>query len=234
MEGKTKVKVKFGRTFYSADGDPTEFAILFAKDEAIDRLVTRFPKVENIETETRISYSCDPNIKGKMGCKASAFGYVPKGKNSTRHIIKDITSTKLYQCITEKIDKDHISVVAYVLRYVKKSNANHYVEFSGKGGIPWEQLKDAINVHNQVELDTGLRKKDLLLINPNELYIDFKLAKGRWDGNIILSDGSWIEISLSFSKVEQEYYNTIERHCPPKLDIPDSRFEVTTVKEERY
>lgn len=34
------------------------------------------------------------NLKKKeMGCKASAFGYVPKGKNSTRHIIKDITST---------------------------------------------------------------------------------------------------------------------------------------------
>lgn len=237
MEGKTKVKVKFGRTFYSADGEPTEFAIMFAKENAIDRLVTRFPKVENIETETRISY-----IKGKMGCKASAFGYVPKGKNSTRHIIKDIRSTKLYQCITEKmnmtyprlfccttekIDKDNITVVAYVLRYFNISTANHYIEFKGKGGIPWEQLKDAINVHNQVELDTGLCKKDLLLINPDELYIDFKLVKGHWDGNIILSDGSWIEISLSSSKVEQAIYNTIERHCPPKLDIPDSKFEVT-------
>ena len=145
-----------------------------------------------------------------------------------------MTYPRVFWCTTEKRDKDSIAMVAYVLRYINKSNSNHYIEFRGKGGIPWEQLKDAINVHNQVELDTGGREKDLLIINPNELYIDFKLAKGHWDGNILLSDGSWIEITLSFSKVDKAIYNTIERHCPPKIDIPDSRFNVTTVKEKRW
>lgn len=254
MEGKRKVKVKFGMRWYWSPDELKDipygrkYCMDIAIKDAKARLVNKFPQVENIETETRIS-SCT-NSKGmkKMSVQASAFGYVPKCNNSTRHIIKDIRSTKLYQyitekmnmtyprlfgCTTEKIDKDNITVVAYVLRYFNIYNANHYIEFSGKGGIPWEQLKDAINVHNQVELDTGLREKDLLLINPDELYIDFKLAKGHWDGNIILSDGSWIEISLSVSKVEQAIYNTIERHCPPKLDIPDSRFEVTYIREKR-
>lgn len=228
MEGKTKVKVKFGRTFYSADGDPTEFAIMFAKEDAIDRLVTRFPKVENIETETRISYSCDPNIKGKMGCKASAFGYVPKGKNSTRYIIKDIKTTKLYQAITKELEEANATVVGYAFRYMEKHRRKHYVEFCGKGDISWEQLRDAINSYNQDELNSGAPKKELLIINPNDLYKDQILVKGRWKGNILLSDGSWLEIKDTYSTFDQSFYNTIERHHPPKLDsIPDSNFKVT-------
>ena len=247
MEGKIKVKVKFGKLKNCIEGKSKERALELVTEDAKTRLRNAYPQVENIEVETKMCRYISYNGTETIGIRASASGYIPKRNKSQpnkphKYFIKDITSTKLYQCITEKmnmeypklfcrttdkIDNDNITVVAYEIRYVKMSNSNHYVEFSGKGDIPWKQLKDAINAHNQDKLNTGARKKDLFIINPNELNIDFKLAKGHWDGNIILSDGSWIDITLSLSKAEQTYYNTIERHCPPKLDIPDTNFEVT-------
>ena len=229
IEGKVKVKVKFGKTLYWSVGEPNNVTLAAAdaaRAEAKNRLVTAFPQVENIETETKVSYCTNPEGMGKMGVKASAFGYVPKGKKSTRHIIKDITSTKLYQRITEEIAKANATVVAFAFRYVKKYTHKHYVEFCGKGDIPWEQLRDAINTHNQDELNSSGPKKDLLIINPNELYIDQILAKGRWKGNILLSDGSWLEIKDTYSTFDQGFYTSIERHHPPKLDIPDSNFKI--------
>lgn len=229
IEGKVKVKVKFGKTIYWSLGAPnaaTLAASAAVRAEAIDRLLTAFPQVENIETETKVSYCTNPEGMGKMGVKASAFGYVPKGKNSTRHIIKDIKTTKLYQVIAKELEEANVTVVGYAFRYMKKHRHKHYVEFCGKGNIPWEQLRDAINIHNQDELNSGAPKKDLLIINPNELYIDQMLVKGRWKGNILLLDGSWLEIKDSYSSFDQGFYTGIERHHPPKLDIPDSNFEL--------
>ena len=42
----------------------------------------------------------------------------------------------------------------------------------------------------------------------------------------MLSDGSWLEIKDTYSTYDQGFYTSIERHHPPKLDIPDSNFEV--------
>ena len=66
----------------------------------------------------------------------------------------------------------------------------------------------------------------MLIINPNDLYKDQILVKGRWKGSIMLSDGSWLEIKDTYSNYDQGFYTSIERHHPPKLDIPDSNFEV--------
>lgn len=229
IEGKVRVKVKFGKTIYWSLGEPNDAtltAAALAAAEAETRLVTAFPQVENIETETKVSYCTNPEGMGKMGVKARAFGYVPKGKNLTRHIIKDIKTTKLYQAITKELEEASATIVAYAFRYMEKHRHKHYVEFCGKGDIPWEQLRDAINTHNQDELNSGAPKKDLLIINPNELYVDHILAKGRWKGNILLSDGSWLEIKDTYSTFDQSFYTSIERYYPPKLDIPDSNFKV--------
>lgn len=121
IESKTKVKVKFGKTIYWSLGEPNDVTLAAAdaaRAEAETRLKTAFPQVENIETETKVSYCTNPEGMGKMGVKASAFGYVPKGKNSTRHIIKDIKTTKLYQAITKELEEANATVVAYAFRYI--------------------------------------------------------------------------------------------------------------------
>ena len=47
---------------------------------------------------------------GKMGVKASAFGYVPKSNKTNRYLVKDIKTTKLYQSITKQLEEAKRSI----------------------------------------------------------------------------------------------------------------------------
>ena len=223
MEGKTKVKVKFGRTMYRADGEATDADIHRANDDAVTRLVTRFPLVEDILIDTRVFYSTYPDRRERRGVQASASGYVPNDKNSTSYIIKDITSTRLYKGITDIIKSANATVVAYDFSY----NNSYRVRFSGKGDIPWEKLKDAINTYNQEQLNTSKRGKYLFIINLNEVYWSITVPKGYWTGDIILSDGSWIKLKRSYDGHGKSYYTRVVRYSQPELDMPDSNFDVT-------
>ena len=66
--------------------------------------------MEDIETETKISSCTNPDGMGKMGVKASAFGYVPKSNKTNRYLVKDIKTTKLYQSITKQLEEAKRSI----------------------------------------------------------------------------------------------------------------------------
>lgn len=225
-ERKVKVKVKFGKRIYCTDDLSIDKALVIVTNDAKTRLISAFPQVEDIQIETSVDNYTSYDGSERTGVQASAYGYVFKGNKARRFIIKDIKSTKLYQTITEKIEKANESVIAYDIMFMKKYEKKHYVKFSGKGDIPWEQLKDAINRYNEEVINSGRRKDDLLVIKPDNFYVDNLLINGVWRGYILLSDGSWLEIKDSYSSCDDSWYTNVKRYCPPKLDIPDSNFEV--------
>lgn len=227
MEGKTKVKVKFGKTRYWEPGEPGDAAIRLAIEDAKARLVSAFPQVEDIQAETKISSCTNPEGMGKMGVKASAFGYVPKSNKTNRYLVKDIKTTKLYQSITKQLEEANETVVAYAFRYNIKYTKYPYVEFTGKGEIPWTQVQEAINANNQAASDPIAHKEDWILVKPNDLYVDTLQCYGVWRGSILLSDGSWLEISELYNSYEDGYYTAIKRRFPPKVEIPDVSFKAS-------
>ena len=227
MEGKTKVKVKFGKTRYWEPGEPGDAAIRVVIDDAKDRLVSAFPQVEDIKTETKISSCTNPDGMGKMGVKASAFGYVPKSNKTNRYLVKDIKTTKLYQSITKQLEEANETVVAYAFRYNIKYTKYPYVEFTGKGEIPWTQVQEAINANNQAATDPNGLNQNCIVVKPNDLYIDTIICSGVWKGYILLSDGSWLEIAEVYNAYEDGYYTAIKRRFPPKVEIPDVSFKAS-------
>lgn len=227
MERKTKVKVKFGKTRYWEPGEPSDAAIRVATEDAKARLVSAFPQVEDIQTETKISSCTNPEGMGKMGVKASAFGYVPKSNKTNRHLVKDIKTTKLYQAITKQLEEANETVVGYNLIYFKQYAKYPHVEFTGKGDIEWDYLQEAINANNQDATDPSGLKQDWILVKPNDLYVDTLQCYGVWRGCVLLSDGSWLELSEAYDAYEDSYYTGIKRRFPPKVDIPNISFKAS-------
>ena len=225
MENRTKVHVDYGEPKYCSDEVSIDDAIKAAGSDAKTRLLSEFPEAEDIEVMASVSREMMLTVNGRMNkvcAKAFAVGYIPKSNNSQSCFIKDITTTKLYQEITTQILLSKETVVAYRIMYMQMDinlcEGGNYVEFSGKGDIPWEELKDAINSHNQ----------EVINIDPDNLYKDINLSDYAWGGFILLSDGSWLRFNMKYDASLGKRYVGIDRKYSPKLDsIPDSNFKVT-------
>ena len=102
-----------------------------------------------------------------------------------------------------------------------------YVEFTGKGEIPWTQVQEAINANNQAATDPNGLNQNCIVVKPNDLYVDTIICSGVWKGYILLSDGSWLEIAEVYNAYEDGYYTAIKRRFPPKVEIPDVSFKAS-------
>ena len=229
MENRTMVNVTYGEAKYCSDEVSINEAMTAAVYDAKIRLLSEFPEAEDIEVETSIC--TDNDSTKKISVKAYAFGYIPKSNESHSHFIKDITTTVLYKSLVPSIVATNETVVAYKIRYMHMEmnlyRGGHYVEFSGKGDIPWKKLKDAINNHNQEVINSGF-KNDCFVIEPDNLYKDLHLSEYAWSGFILLSDGSWLKLNKKYDSYLDKKYIGIDRKYPPNLDnIPDSNFKVT-------
>ena len=228
-ENRTVVNVNYGQSTYCSDEVSIHEAITAAVYDAKTRLLSEFPEAEDIQVETSIC--TDNESTKKVSVKAYAVGYIPKSNKTHSRFIKDITTTVLYKSLIPRIVKTNETVVAYRISYMHMEKNlyedGHYVEFSGKGDIPWKQLKNAINKHNQEVINSGF-KNDCFVIDPDNLYKDIHLSDCAWGGFILLSDGSWLKLNMKYDSHLDKKYIGIDRKYPLNLDhIPDSNFKVT-------
>lgn len=231
MEDRRIVTVKFGKPkIWYGDEDLKPKLIEAAKEDAIERLTSAYPYIEDINVETRITKD---DYHDRWNIQASASGaLVRTNKKLRKLLIKDIKDTKFYKYIMEAIKED--KVVDYKLSFMHKYEDDIYVAITGKGDIDWERIQTSLNDYNtkEYELWKHNHKYQAFYVVLESLYQDTFILDGEWNGLINLSDGDWVALEANYSGWDDSTFIGVNRHSKPKQTVTEEyNFTVSRAKE---